>query len=162
MKIPSLIQRLREPSGNAIAWAFPGTRTGGFSDKQIEILTPILTFDYMGASEFEWGEVRNAFDNVYSFFSKGIGAYGEVNVQKPVYYLSSNLDEKQVQKFLGKLAQNGDGIFSFERPTHFKEALEKTEPSDKYGGWIELANPFMFFTDEKIYHGIKDLFSSQH
>ncbi len=157
MESPRLIQRLKAPSNNAITWAFPSTRTGLFSQEQIRSLTPILTFDYMGSSNFEFGKVRDAINMTYKFFSENLGTYGQIDLQKPIFYLTSRSLESDVKKFLTQLSQNGDNHFIFEKPTYLKETLDNRGDDSKYKGWIELNNPFMFFTDQEMYEGIKSL-----
>lgn len=54
-----LIQRLIKPRGfNPFSFGGGG---GKFSKAAMEMLHPILSFDYMGASEYEWGAVPEAF-----------------------------------------------------------------------------------------------------
>jgi len=54
-----LIQRLRKPNKNGHnPFAFGCTGNGGFSEEGYNYITKLCEFDYMGASEFEWGQFQ--------------------------------------------------------------------------------------------------------
>ena len=67
-RTPWLIQRLHKPESFKLAgvetdnpFSFGGGLiNGGLSKEAMDLLRPIFSFDYMGAAEFEFGEVSKA------------------------------------------------------------------------------------------------------
>ena len=71
MKTTTLIQRVCPPypqtNGPVVASPFSfggGLRNGGLGKEAVELLGPIFSFAYMGAAEFEFGAVPEAFGKI--------------------------------------------------------------------------------------------------
>lgn len=70
MKRTWLVQRLRKPYNHPAFGADNpfsfggGLRNGGLNDEAMGLLRGIFSFDYMGAAEFEFGAIPQAFDRL--------------------------------------------------------------------------------------------------
>jgi hypothetical protein len=147
-----LIQRLMEPRQVSLAIT-------SVSRKARDILDSIITFDYMGSSEFEFGTVPKALQKIGEYSSKKEGIQGELELKKPVYYICSKEQENYVKDLIKKIAEEGDyGKLHFLEPTRFKEALEGEKYYNNLKGWFELDNGFMFFIDKEMSKKMANVF----
>ena len=127
-----LIQRLQKPQPirlNGIEVDNPfffggGLKNGGLSNEAMNLLRGIFRFDYMGASEFEWGAVPNALRNMAKQSSEGkltTDLY-EVAPGKVVFYVCHKDWKKDVEALLDKLYK-GDDYKWLKESRHFKRSL---------------------------------------
>jgi len=163
MEKTHLIQRLLKPldQSNPLstkANAFGGgLKYGGLREETANLLSQIWTFDYMGSAEFEWGAVPNALSKIWNYTKGGRAKTGIVALPKDVYYLCETEMERDVKKIIKRLYKN-------ERRLHLKEncflreSIDDQKYFEKYGGWLELDNGFMFFIDEEMYNNTLKLF----
>ena len=153
-----LIQRLMIPRGVGTAFAFGGVYPrGGLSEKAVEILKDIWDFDYMGATEFECGEVPGALQTIAKYSSAGRACTGRVRLIKDVPYICEQGLEMDVEGVIRQLAED-ERQLRLHEPCHLKETLEGSEHYKKLGGWLELDTGFMFFVDEPMYKKTLKLF----
>jgi len=162
-----LIQRLQKPhqwqvKGKSFDNPFSfggGLHNGGLSDKAMNLIREVLSFDYMGSAEFEWGAVPQALRFIAEQASNKnlIASTIFVGKEEPVYYLAPREyapevinrinklrhDELRLKEYCG-LDKYFDGFFG--------------KPSKDTCGWLELDNGYMFFTDRKMYEDACKLF----
>lgn len=156
LKTTHLIQRLMAPLSRPNPFAFGGgLRNGGLSDEAMALLQDIFSFDYMGAAEFEWGEVPDAFSSMRQHAEdKGLTS----GVVEEVYYICPKVFEEDVKSLISNLRKT-------ELPhlkefcglaAHFK--TKSSKPRRNTLGWLELDNGFMFFVDEDMFNKVKVLY----
>lgn len=145
-----LIQRLRQPTGNAINPFSFGGHKGGLSDEALARLTPLWTFDNMGSSEFEYGAVPNSLDQLVNYSVMGNASKGKIILQKDVYYICHKDLATYVRTTIRQLARN-EAKLNLREPCLLKPILEGQEYCNNIVGWLELNNHFLFFTDESMY-----------
>lgn len=81
-----LIQRLQTPQDYGKFKDNPfnfggGLKNGGLSEDAMKLLRPIFSFDYMGAAEYEFGEVPRAMQKVAKFAADKELVHGIVTVK---------------------------------------------------------------------------------
>lgn len=169
-----LVQRLRKPAqrdsifGKDNPFAFGGgLRNGGLSDDAMDLLRPIFSFDYMGAAEFEFGAVPKALrrigENARNLVATSIDvrladvakhwrdkSEGEPVGSAPVYLLCAKADVAEVESRVRGWA--GESFSELKEQTRLSSALRPVHDWDaETGGWLELDNGFMFFTDRDMW-----------
>ncbi len=147
-------------------------RNGGLSDDAMDLLRKILSFDYMGSSEFEWGAVPQAFAFIAKQASEQNIVTGEISVrEQPVYYLCPKQYEEEVKKRIKSLGDNEHskdfclkercGLEDYLRADEIARIRKNKNVAEYYRknvGWIELDNGFMFFVDKNMYEQVCNLF----
>jgi len=176
-----LIQRLDKPYAKAgmadNPFAFGGgLRNGGLSNDAMALLRDVFSFDYMGAAEFEFGSVPEAFNVIAKAATKKklvahTFEFDKSKIEKDwrkeatqatgtatIYVLCEKGDEAEIEKRVTKWASeryNND----LKETTHLASVLHpEGEWVPRTGGWLELNNGFMFFTDETMFKKTADLF----
>lgn len=176
MKNTWLVQRLEKPTKSINPFSFGGGyKNGGLSDKAMDIIRGIFSFDYMGAAEFEFGAVPEALTKIADKADKGqLEAYtmtiplrhvqkhwsdkspGNPEGEGTVYILC---DINDVQEIMGRIRQWAAEDFTMKMPTNLPRALRpQSEYDTRTVGWLELDNGFFFFTDEEMWKKTCDLF----
>jgi hypothetical protein len=168
------IQRLTKPlvrkDGEAVANPFAfggGLRHGGLSEEAIELLAPIMGFDYMGASEFEFGALPKAMQKMIDggklvVFAieiktgKGKHCWKDEQpgvLEDTVYVLCPEAWEAEVKKRIHKFAEGEDMQQTRERVCLERSIRQraKGEREPSILGWIEINNGYMFFIDEEMW-----------
>lgn len=160
-----LIQRLLTPKNGINPFSFGGGLVnGGIKPGDMSVLSQVMSFDYMGSAEFEWGAVPAAIKflaelsgNEKGFFPKKnrlvIGEY------KKVFYLCPKVYEQGVKNLIDSLLEN-------EYKLRLKEYCGLSDRLNNKGGefrkdnvgWLELDNGFFFFTDEEMFKATAALF----
>lgn len=213
---PWLVQRLNKPHrlpegqkptllaqiGSSLSFG-GGLLHGGFSKEGWEFIHQIMEFDYMGASEFEWGAVPEAFiaiikmakaheltsftmeverckylsrklepgENYRLVFKDVTLANGNrrrkaVKVKGPppgemakIHVICRKTQQEEVKTFILKdLESDGFGCDRMKEPTRLRSAVDPVQEWDgRNVGWIELANPFMFFVDDEMFKSMKEI-----
>lgn len=188
-----LIQRLskpfpKAPEGSPLAllgdnpFAFGGgLRNGGLSDNAMDLIRDIFRFDYMGASEFEWGAVPKALQKIAQMAEAGVLTAFTIEIpyeaiEKPfrykgdlptgmvarAYVLCAEPWKDEVERRIRYYAANAYGKsldYRLLEITMLNNALipQDERDSDRCG-WLELDNGYMFFTDETMWAKTCDLF----
>lgn len=208
-KYSYLIQRLQKPyevipvSGDeekdkkvsllqAVANAFSfggGLMNGGLSKDAMSLLKEHFRFDYMGAAEYEWGAVPEAFAKMaeyrknkhlirmeidplivvpprsYSFLQKpkkGSKKKETVPQKKevPVYIICSIDHVEHITMLLHLLSKYDDYELGIRDSTNFRRSVHgEDENYFLCHGWLELDNGFMFFIDQKMYEGVASIYN---
>lgn len=172
-KRPYLIQRLNKPYNvegplSALAGAFSfggGLVNGGLSKEAMGLLNPLMSFDYMGSAEFEWGAVPKAFEKIAENIKNTIAWTIEINKVK-VYVIGDKELKEEINNTLEELSNNK---LHLKEHSSFDLAIGKGESYDYYKekdidyecrtqGWLELDNGFMFFVSEEMFTGVSKLF----
>jgi hypothetical protein len=149
-----------------------GLHRGGFKEHGIKLLAPLFSFDYMGAAEFEFGAVPQAFSYLLQDYCDGTLIFSKIGLNRimgcgsayNVYYMCRQSDNDDVVKFIKKC--NSGKVFTKE-PVLFRETIRELveKPKEKwysrYIGWVALGDePFAWFIDENAWNGMKVLFES--
>lgn len=175
-----LVQRLGKPRGNDNPFSFGGgLKNGGLSKEAMELLRPVFSFDYMGAAEFEFGAVPEAFQRILNVAQTGelVGFSFEIPLAKVeknwrdksetkpkgngiIFVLCHVDDQEEVkEKIYGWATDPYGKTNTLKEVTRLSNALR---PFDKWDsdtkGWLELDNGFMFFVDEVMWRQTGDVF----
>lgn len=159
-----------------------GYVNGGLSKDAMALLRPIFGFEYMGSAEFEFGAVPEALTVVakqadagtlvaFSFdiaLSDVQGSWREPKGYKPpkgekrtVYVLCRDEWAAEVETRIREIAKKGHG-YRLKESANLSDVLRPDPTPDRYerrtGGWLELNNGFLFFTDEAMWKATADLF----
>jgi hypothetical protein len=153
-----LIQRLKPPfkggaSMNGV-FSFGMVPGGGFNKEALNILSSVCEFDYMGASEFEWGAVPKAISTIYERKGQDICfRFSLPTTGKKMALIAMDIIvicppdwKEEVQKRITGWAQDGQDD-RLKEPTTLQYILKGGLWPNPVVGWLELNNGFMFFTD---------------
>ncbi len=185
---PYLVQRLLPPTESKFGgvrvdqvFAFGGGGSG-LSEKAWAIIKDLWTFDYMGASEFEWGAFPKSVEKFLKHkrisFSidikaKDIGdsyerAYPRKGAPPPPekkdgkVFIICREDQKDFVEDVIRLYAKGKHY----EYINTKEAVLLDSALDPIGedkrrvcGWYELQNGFFFFTDEQMFERVRQVFA---
>lgn len=160
MKSTHLIQRLEKPRGFINPFSFGGgLRNGGMSAKAMDILKTIMSFDYMGSAEFEWGAVPAAFEFIAKQAAENnIRVYSMKVNNIYIYCLFPIQYFEEVYTRIKQLIED-EHKFRLQEHCGLKDVIY---PNARYTsstvGWIEIDNGFMFFTDFEMYQNVCKLF----
>jgi len=153
----------------------------GMGEEAWNLLDRLCRFDYMGAAEYEFGAVREAFDGLITrpggltSFSQGIGPQQRKLSYKRGYSRETLPPAKNVVVFgiypakssayyherVLRLVED-EGPFSVKGGAAIAESFDPITYSgrtDYTVGWLEIDNGFMFFSDETMWRGFCELFS---
>lgn len=179
-KSPTLIQRLQAPRGAAN----PFTGEVQMGPEAIELLRNVMSFDYMGAHEFENGNTRKAMAAMYDGRADLVIREIEVDVAKPedtlcrkfnaeapakktqtVYIICPSAHAEKVEAFVHQLGQmpRKEEIAALKRTADFRENIfsdSEFHPSQSpVIGWFDIKNRFFFFTDRQMFEGTAKIFN---
>lgn len=183
MKNPYLIQRLQKPyqfkddaspmmKSLANAFSFGGGLVnGGISKEAMGLLNKIWNYDYMGSSEFEWGAVPKSLELI----AKSISSYvagetlvtGKVHdyrndkdIEKKaiVYFVCKKDDEKEVCEWISKFANDKKRDYRTKESVCLADAICESGYRKDTGGWHDIENHYLFFTDKTMYENFCKLF----
>lgn len=161
MKYSYLIQRLCPPrrgSGDNPFTFGGGLLRGGLSKEAMDLLEPIWSFDYMGSAEFEFGSVPKALEFIVNSFVNNKGCTGEIKVKgKPIFYICNSEIEDYVRDIIPKMYSPHKYNLRFKENPRFSEVINGE--TDRYIGWLELDNGFLFFADQSAFEKFKSLLS---
>ena len=166
-----LIQRLQKPhqlkvAGQTIDNPFSfggGLKNGGLSDKAMDLIRDIWSFDYMGSAEFEFGAVPQALRFIAEQAANKNLIDGEVSLgkEKAVYYLCPVEYADEVQARIKQLYLD-EYKFQLQEHCGLADYFNAKEEWAKHTcGWLELDNGFMFFTDRTMFAKTCTLFGIQ-
>jgi hypothetical protein len=167
-----------------------GYKNGGLSDDAMELLRPCFGFDYMGSAEYEFGAVPKALQKVAVLADEDNLAGWQIEVDKATIY-PGWLEKNQQQTGMATVYVLGDrrleqaiteriqwiamehqenphpewGVMKqtiqFKESANFGFTLLSREYTDRNGGWLELDNGFLFFTDEQMWARTAAIFGVQ-
>lgn len=176
-----LVQRLNKPHEGLGAFGVDnpfsfggGLRNGGLSNDAMSLLRQLFSFDYMGASEFEWGAVPKALQGM----AKDAADLRAFTVVIPLASVPPNWKDKtgttpdgvaevyvicrhaHINAVVGRVES-----WATKENADLKESLHLTSTLRPHGewdgrtvGWLELDNGFLFFTDRDMWLGTCELF----
>jgi hypothetical protein len=184
-----LVQRMEKPIGGfPSVFSFGGGRVnGGFTENAMAVLRSIVSFDYMGSAEFEWGSVPTAFRDLANSNDEGTltsftmtfdpnkcskyydsSRTGKRNT-KPVkvYVICSKKELGKIKEFLTKLAETEMYLDTYNKErlclkefTYFAAVLRFPDQF-KTVAWIELGYPAFWTVDKTIFNRMKDAYGLQ-
>lgn len=161
-----LVQRLNKPwIGHERLAAFGeafqfggGRRNGGLSDEAMDLIRGIWSFDYMGASEYEWGAVPEGLNKMaraklVAFSFPGIPD----DDGSTVYVVCPEEMCQEVQERVAGWAA-GEGPETRDFIGIDRTLRPESEWDGENVGWVELDNGFAFFTDKTMFEKTCRLF----
>lgn len=190
MESSYLIQRLQKPFPPAkgkdssllesLSNAFSfggGLINGGISKEGMALLKDIFRFDYMGSSEFEWGAVPKAMQEIAKNIESYVSDEMEVtSLRKPwklvkgkeqpiikntakVYVIcrKENIDEIK-SRIVGWATEEPYGGKTKERINLINSICPESDWDRDVCGWLELDNGFFFFTNKEMFEKTEKLF----
>ena len=107
------------------------------------------------ASEFEFGAIPRALTAIAKYSAKQSAVTGQLQLGRNVSYLCEDIMQPGVEDTIRQLAQDG---LRLKEPSFFRECLEGDEFAQRYNGWLELNNNFMFFVDAEMFNKSLKLF----
>lgn len=155
------VQRLKKPHDNINPFSFGGGLVnGGISKEGMGMLKGIMSFDYMGSSEFEWGAVPTA---LQALASEGIKAAINTIIcnEQEVYIIAPEAVMAEVTEWVTNTAKGEHE--QLKESLNFKRALDKEKYADAVG-WLKIEDdrrcdePFMFFIDKQMFENVCKLF----
>ena len=166
-----LVQRLKRPwDTESCMTAFSdslafggGLINGGLTDEARGILGRIFRFDYMGASEFEWGAVPKALERISTNYKKYLTTTFQVvvrsGVEATVYAIVPKEHEAVIVEWIKAAALDEWALPGrLKESLHFDRALNGDGPYQDYVGWLELGTGFFFFVDEDTFKATAKIF----
>jgi hypothetical protein len=176
---PYLIQRLESPRGYVSPFSFGGAlRNGGFTKEAMDILNQILSFDYMGSAEFEWGALPECFKRIsedkrewveeelklkYKLKSKWDLRDGmtkeEGNVVFHIYAPKEIIED--VKTFISDAVKD-EWKNNLKESLYFSSALTKLingVTEGRINGWVDIENDYFFFIDKTMHDNVVKLFT---
>lgn len=184
--VPSwLVQRLEKPTRREgkLAELFKdnpfnfggGLKNGGLSDAAMDLTRDIWGYDYMGAAEYEWGAVPEALrkmamaeleaftivvptDEVPEpWRARGDKPSPEYPPEREIHVIAPVGWREEVSERVNGWAR--DAGPRLRDPAQLIYSLRpQDEWDERRGGWLELDNGFMFFTDRDMFEGACALF----
>lgn len=193
-----LVQRLNRPFrgnpdsplaqlGTSLSFG-GGLRNGGLTKDAMALLRQHFEFDYMGAAEFEFGAVPEAFRKMTKADLEAFTVEWPLSEVKASWRLQNHSKRrlrKGEKRFTGQkvvkpkskaqvfvIAPKGwrdeiatrikdwaGGKCDLKESTRLNTSLLPTEEWEtRVQGWVELDNGFMFFTDRDMFNGVASLF----
>lgn len=144
---PTLVQRLLPPSEN---------KGLNITSDRVD-LSRFWTLDYMGKIEFEGENVLNSLFKM-TFLHKNklldtftTEAYVSNNNELEEVTFYGICHKKQKKEVIDFIYKASDGNIKIDPGLSIWQTIEKNRISPKIVGWLELDNPFMFFTDISMY-----------
>ena len=166
-----LIQRLQKPAHWKVGdktfdnpFSFGGgLKNGGLSDKAMDLIRDIFSFDYMGSAEFEFGAVPQALRFIAEQAANKNLIDGEISLgkDKTVYYLCPLEYADGVASRIRQLYRDEYKFQLKERCGLADYFNREDEWAKRTCGWLELDNGFMFFTDKDMFIKTCTLFGIQ-
>jgi hypothetical protein len=133
-----------------------GLKNGGLSEEAMEILNPIMRFDYMGSAEFEFGALPEALNKMLQTgFSRFLIKDVEAENKKADLHLFCNLEIKEEME--SRLRAIAKDKLDLKEPARINKMIEAygdpegTHPrfvEDLIGG-IELDNGAIYFIHQE-------------
>lgn len=157
-----LIQRLNKPEADSkLSESFSfggGLKNGGLSEKAMELLRPIFSFDYMGSAEFEFGAIPEAIQKIVKDVSEY--EYYKTSISGQEIFIISRKDQKKdVTSVIIGLSKNKLLLKEY---SNFDAALGLSKWVSKENcrtfGWLEIDNGFFFFIDKEMAEKTANLF----
>lgn len=178
MRSSYLVQRLKRPTKRPNPFAFGGGYLhGGLTEEAAEMVYQIMSFDYMGSAEFEFGALPEAFRRMaQQQLDVRIIEIAEDDVAPPPSYRTP-IEPIEDHTYDGTLVLIGakDDLDEIETRIRtwatepFNPKLKEStrlasalRPSNRWDieivGWFELDNGFMFFTDREMADNVTQAF----
>ncbi len=135
-----------------------GLKNGGLSNKLINFISPLFSFDHIKAAEFEFGIVSKFFHIV--MYNIKEYSLEEFIINKAPLYIICNSDKRDLIN--KKVIELSNSAIQYKRETNLDIVLGlnnnyRKEDYDTIG-WIELNNNFMIFLEKvKVDQVIKGL-----
>jgi hypothetical protein len=142
-----LIQRLSAPRVGGLGVRNPfsfGAGGGRLSNEALDLLAPVLNFEYMGAAEYEFGAIPEGLNKIHQHASKGNLSFGTVDVKlkeikfdkygydgwtersaetMPVYVIGATPDLEEIKRRVYLMATDEDRCLADMRKHKLHEGL---------------------------------------
>ena len=157
------IQRLNAPAGRVNPYSFGGgLRNGGLNEDAMSKVSEIASFDYMGAAEYEFGKLPEAFSLIFTRSQTIPLSLKKIKVKgSDVWVLTNESVLEEAVKVVKKLGTTKKMEWKLKCPSLFSSILSGRITGIPTKGWIDLENGYMFFIDEDMAKKFKDLLSPE-
>ena len=170
MEHTNLVQILKAPKeeGSSIFAFGGGYRMGGLSQANYDGMNKVFSFHYMGAAEFELGNLPKACDKLIadrsdyvtgsikvSWRTEDWKTQEEAKGRGEVYYICHKDHEIDVKERISLWALGKNVPL---HTTKERVRLNESFAGDRFKGWFELDNSFLFFIDKDMFEGTKEMF----
>lgn len=159
MKETWLIQRLETSTGHNNPFNFGGgLKNGGLTDESMDLLKDMFSFDYMGATEFEYGAIPETLQYIAENTKKYI--VGDLKIKENIIYIYAKQEDiEEVKSLITKLAYGDyDTGINLKEPARLNKVLADSGYNKNLIGWLELDNHFLFTVDLKMFEKFIKLF----
>jgi hypothetical protein len=132
----------------------------GLSRDAWRIIRPIMSFDYMGAAEYEFDALPKAFQQIVAFSKSGeLIAETHTIGDHVVFVLGNKTMMAEIVGRLGLILLRPSEVMSWQGPHRERVAL-KEHARLEHGvvGGIDLTNGFIFTTDVEMFAKLTALF----
>jgi hypothetical protein len=108
----------------------------------------LISFDYMGSAEFEWGSMPKSLKvmckeaDLFEVYPTGFQRMDGVGV----FIICKPVDKDTVMGYVEKLALN---MYRLKEFSYFPEALEPKHSYDRIDFWWDIQNQYMFCLGKK-------------
>jgi hypothetical protein len=132
----------------------------------MKLLKDIWRYDYMGSAEFEWGAVPKSLERIVDCIQKYVvgeievtGKYkswdksGDMEEKAQVYFVCIKEDEKEVCEWIRKFADDTKRDYQTKESVGLAGTICKHQYSKDNGGWHDIDNHYLFFTDKTMFDG---------
>lgn len=146
-----------------------GLSNGGLSAEAMTLLRPIISFEYMGSAEFEFGAVPEALSSMVEVHPSLVARQRQIPLaevakdwtdrsttpppgEATIYILchADHLDEVE-KRIQGWAAESKDPDLRTKERVGLSTVLRPGRYVPDTCGWLELDNGFMFFTDREMW-----------
>ncbi len=140
-------------------FAFGGGGSG-LSKDAWRILRPIMSFDYMGAAEYEFDALPLALQQIVAFAKSGeLIAETHTIGEHVVYVLGNKAMMEEIISRLGLILLKHQDVRSWQGPYRERVVLkEHAKLGNGVVGGIDLTNGFIFTTDVEMFAKLTALF----
>jgi hypothetical protein len=138
-----------------------GLNASGFASEAKKLLAEVCVWDYMGSSEYEWGEIPKALRGMLlqkdlkafwincKFSHSPWGNKPIVSGTRTVFVIATEENADEAVKRICDMALGNEHC---KERTEFSASLAEHEFSKNTVGWFDLDNLFMFFKDEDMFN----------
>lgn len=141
----NLLQRLLLPPGSD---AFSGIGTfRGLSKETLNYLFTICDFDYMGASQYEWGAIPKSLSNIFKSRQQRIYIEKEISGVNFIFLVEKEKSEEYFKKVETWMETNRDAHGEYHGLADWKGGGYLNIKN--LTGWLDLTDDVLFFVNNE-------------
>lgn len=135
-----------------------GLRHGGVEPELMKKLNEVVDFEYMGATEFEFGVLRESLNTIIRNYDKYITSNVYIK-GKIIYVIGEAENIEKINQRIHDLSEDNSQIYPREK-TYLNKIVNQTEQENENDTccWFELDNNFIFTTIPLIHYKLMNIF----